>query len=368
MGGTLHAFDFLKAPERPPPGVCVVFGDEDFLKRLALKSLRAQVLANPNDPYASFEGGEADWRDVADEVSTASLFGGGGPRLVIVEQADKFVSQYRDRLEKFVAKPRGRGVMVLVVTTWAANIRLYKMLDKHGLQIDCRAPFTMSGTRKRPDRGRIIAWLIGWAEQRHQVKLSRPAAQLLMDLTRHDFGRMDQELAKLGLFAGLGGSAGPKLVQEVTGGWKAQSTWEMIDAACDGKSGEALLQMDRLFQSGDVPASLFPQISWSLRRFAAATRIYERSERQGRRMPLRAALEKAGFPTWAPQALQRAERQIKRMGRARAGQIFRWLLEADLALKGSHSADDRSRQVLELLILRLGETKAVAAEPGQPGG
>ncbi len=364
MGGTQHVFDYLDAPSKPPPGLCVVFGDEDFLKRLALKALRTQLLANPEEPYARFEGNEADWRDVADEVSTASLFGGGAPRMVLVDEADKFVTRYRDRLEKLLAKPRGRGVMVLEVNTWLGTTRLYQQLEQHGLQIDCRPPRMVRGNRKVPDTQRVVAWLIAWADQRHQLKLSRPAAQLLMDLTRADFGRMDQELAKLGLFAGLGGSVAPKLVQEVTGGWKAQTSWELIDAACDGKASAALLQLDHLFQSGESPTSLFPQFSWSLRRFAAATRIYERAEREGRRMPLRKALEQAGFRPWPQNALERAEQQIKRMGRARTGQIFRWLLETDLALKGSHSAPHRARQLLELLILRLAE-KATPA-PGRP--
>jgi DNA polymerase-3 subunit delta len=49
------------------------------------------------------------------------------------------------------------------------------------------------------------------------------------------------------------------------------------------------------------------------------------------------------------------------LGRKRAGQLYRWLLELDLALKGSHSQDDRARWALEQLVLRM--AKGAAAKP-----
>ena len=148
------------------------------------------------------------------------------------------------------------------------------------------------------------------------------------------------------------------LVQSSVGGWRAQSTWELVDAATDGDSHLALQQLDRLLLSGEHPVGLLAQISWSLRRFATATRIYEQEERQRRRPKLGDALIQAGFPHWNRQALARAEKQLKQLGRARASKLHRWLLDADLALKGSHSTPQQARLVLELLIVRIGRRDA----------
>jgi DNA polymerase III subunit delta len=71
---------------------------------------------------------------------------------------------------------------------------------------------------------------------------------------------------------------------------------------------------------------------------------------------LRPALEAAGFK---PFILTKAEGQLKQLGRGRAGNLYRWLLEADLALKGTSSSATRSRIVLEQLIARL----STAADP-----
>lgn len=349
---TIHVFDYLEAPPQLPPGVCVVFGDEPFLKQLALTQLRNSLLPDPDSPFATFDGGQVQWRDVSDELSTIAMFGGGAKRVAIVEQADSFVSQDRDRLQDYVTKPRSKAALILEVKSWAATTNLYKTLDKTGLQIDCRAPQQTTG-RKEIDIRRISAWLIDWAQKRHDAKLTAAGANLLLDLVGPEFGLLDQELAKLALFAGLGGTIKPDMVRDVVGGWKMKTIWELMDSANDGKAADALFQLDRILQSGQEPIASFGPISWSLRRFAAATRIYQRAEREGRRMTLTAALTEAGFRAWPKSALPNAERQLKQMGRERAGHIYRWLLDIDLALKGSHSASARARWALESLILRL---------------
>ena len=105
MSNTLHVFDFLKQADTMPAAVTVLFGDESFLKRLALKQLVARQFGVDDDaPYATFQG-DVQWRDVADELSTVSMFGGNRPRMAIVVEADSFVTKQRGHLETYVGKP-----------------------------------------------------------------------------------------------------------------------------------------------------------------------------------------------------------------------------------------------------------------------
>ena len=69
---------------------------------------------------ACVAGGYTELRDVMDAVSELSLFG-GGLRVIVVEDADDFVKQYREQLEDYVARPRESAVLVLEVTTWPSN-------------------------------------------------------------------------------------------------------------------------------------------------------------------------------------------------------------------------------------------------------
>jgi DNA polymerase-3 subunit delta len=297
-----------------------------------------------------------DWRDVADELATVSLFG-GGPRLVMLQRADGFVTANRQRLEEYVAKPRTSGVLLLEVDDWPGNTRLYKAVDQAGLQINCRPPERQQGKTKSLDEGAIVKWIVSWGKSQHQVSLDRESAQLLLDLTGPSFGVLDQDLAKLSLLVKPGEKVTAEDVQQIVGGWRTKTTWDLVDAAASGDAGDALVQLDRLLQSGEHPLALVGSISWSLRRFAAATRIFQQAERRGDKLPLKEALSQAGVRDWPFGALAAAEKRLMQLGRQRAGRLYRWLLELDLALKGTHSADDRARWALEQLILRMSKAR-----------
>ena len=341
MAKPVDAIDFLAHPAKHPAApVCVVFGDEAFLQRQALIELRHAVLGSDDGEFslATFTGNDATLRDVVDELSTGALFG-GGQRMVIVDEADPFVTRFRGELEEYVAKPRKNSVLVLAPTTWPSSTRLFKAIAEGGLQIEC----------KTPSPAKLLKWLIDWAKRRHQAKLDSAAADALVDIVEPELGLFDQELAKLATLAGEAPIT-VELVREAVGGWRAKTTWDMLDAATVGDAAEAIVQLDRLLLAGEAPIAILGQVASTLRRLAAATRIIETAEVERRRLSLRQALEEAGFK---PFVLGKAESQLRQLGRARAGQLYSWLLDADLALKGSSSSPLRARFVLEQLIVRM---------------
>jgi DNA polymerase-3 subunit delta len=339
---TLHAFEYLNQPEKHPPRpVCAVYGDEAFLRRQALLKLREAVLGGEEGDFSftAVEGRKAEWRDVQEDLSTVAMFG-GGRRLVLVEEADEFVSRYRGELEDYTAKPSRTGVLALDITTFPATTRLYKSVAADGLAIDCSTPAT----------AKLCKWLVDWAKKFHRAVLPQPAAEMLVEIIGPELGLLDQEIAKLALTAGSERIT-PEMVTKYVGGWRAKTTWEMLDAALDGKVREAMQQLDRLLASGEQPIGILGQISASLRRLAAATRLILLAEASGRRIALPQALERAGTK---PFVLQKAERQLRRLGRVRGAKLYEWLLEADLDLKGDSAMPPRL--ILERLIVRLAAT------------
>lgn len=361
MQGTMHALDFLESPpagKRPP--ICVLYGSERFLKTLVRKQLVKRLAGTEADAESSvtrFDGGEAEYRDVVDELSTVSMFGGGGPRIAYVDDADDFVDKFRTQLENYFGKPRSSGVLVLEVDSWPANTRLYKISQPIALTIDCRVPEVANSRAKtKPvDEARIKSWLEVWARSRHNIQLAPKAAQAMMELVGPEFGLLDQELSKLALFVAAGGKVDVNLVKEVVGGWRTKTAWDLNDAVADGDAALALEQLDKLLQAGQDPLALYGSISWSLRRFAAAARQFRETERRGQRPDLRACLQQAGF--WGD-TVERAEQQLKQLGRQRALKLYRWLLELDLGLKGSHSSPPAARFLLEQLFFRLSKPLA----------
>jgi DNA polymerase-3 subunit delta len=345
--GVQNVFDMLDAPSPSTlPHVVAVVGNERFLKRLALDHLLGD---NHESDLVRYTADEHPWADIEGDLSTGTLFG-SGPKRVLLHDADDLITHAG--VQAYAARAAARGSLILDLETLPSNTKLYKSIAQHGWLLQCRPP-EKDGRSKAPDVPRMTRWLSDRAQQRHQIKLSREALQTLIDLIGWEYGLLDQELAKLALFVDRGATVSPELVRRVVGGWRTETTWEMLEAAADGDAATALRQLDQLLQAGESPQSLFGSIAWFLRRFNAATRTVERLERQAQRVDLGSVLLQAGFRQFPPDALARAGRQIKQLTRHRAGELFARLLDVDLALKGSHSSPERSRWKLESLLLFL---------------
>src|SRR5262249_23135164 len=107
----------------------VLYGDEPLLKRLVREAVRKLVLGADDDGLAisSHAGDGPPWASVLDDLRTRPFL--SPRRLVIVEDADPFVSAERSRLEKYVAdldNAPATGVLVLDVQSWASNTKLAK--------------------------------------------------------------------------------------------------------------------------------------------------------------------------------------------------------------------------------------------------
>lgn len=340
--GSINSFDYLShSAKHPLPAVCAVYGDESFLKREVIAILRRHVLGDAEGEFSlsTYAGPNTQLRDVLDSLATVSLFG-SGRRLVIVEDADPFVTLFRGELEDYVARPHRDGVLVLEVESWPSNTRLAKAVAGGGLAIEC----------KSPNERQTKSWLVERAKTIHNLRLDAAAADAMLELLPPELGLLAQELDKLALVVGDKRIIDAKLVRDNVGGWRTRVVWDLVDAAAEGHAAEALSQLDRLVSSGEKPHGLLPQMASPLRKFGAATRLFESAEADRRPITLRDALAQAGVP---PFKLSDAERQLRHIGRRRAKKLTGWLLAADLAMKGHNSADDRARTELERLIVRL---------------
>ncbi len=342
------ALELLTSTRLPDPGpLCAVYGDDDYLKREVLLKLRGGQSAD------IFTGRDAEWRDVHDALTTGSLFGDNA-QLVVVEEADPFVSAYRDKLETWVESPKGSMTVVVEVKTWPKTTRLAKATAKVGLAIDCGVP----PDNKKVDLAKFITaakkWLMQRAKQVHQAELERAPCDQMFELLPLSLGLMDQEVAKLSLL-GDNNVIDLPLVQQHVGDWRTRQTWDMIDAMVEGRAADALKQLGRLLDAGEQPIAVMAQVAYTLRKFATASRLVEQAEAAGRRVVLPQIVTEAGF--WKNQT-ENAVRQLKTIGRGRAEQLGTWLLEADLAMKGHNSGADAARLELERLIARLSQAAA----------
>ncbi|HLN28424.1 MAG TPA: DNA polymerase III subunit delta [Gemmataceae bacterium] len=331
---------FLDRPERhKQKQIYVVHGDESFLKRQVLVSLRQLILGTGDDAFglSTIAGDKADFAAVHDELQTLPFLGSDSRRLVVIEDADPFVTKYRTALEKYATEPAA-GVLVLDVKSWPATTRLAKLVPADAT-IVCKAPPPY----------KLADWCVRWATARHGKKLAQDAARLLVDLIGSEMGQLDQELDKLAVYVGSALAITASDVDKLVGSSRAENTWKIFDAIGAGQTGAALTILDRLFEQGEEPLRTLGAFSSQLRRLVTAARLNEQGQ------PLGQALERAGIP---PFAVRGCEHQLRHLGRQRVNQLYDWLLEVDLGLKGSSQLP--ARTLLERLVAQL------ARKPGMP--
>ncbi|HEV3202907.1 MAG TPA: DNA polymerase III subunit delta [Gemmataceae bacterium] len=311
--------------------VYVLQGDEDFLKRQALLSLRSLVFGEEQNEFgfSRYAGDKVEFAAIRNELETVPFL--CPHRLVVVDNADPFVTRFRSALEKYVAEPAATGILVLDVKTWPATTKLAKLVDSAGT-IVCKAPAAY----------RLGDWCIKWAASRHGKQLGAPAAKLLVDLVGAEMGMLDQELAKLAIFVGSSSRIETKEVDQLVGNSRAEKVFRIFDAIGAGDSGNALGLLDRLLNQGEDPHRILGAFSLQLRRLAQASALC----RDGK--PLGVALEQVDIP---PFARQSCEQQMRHLGRRRADKLYSWLLEADLGLKGGSQLPPRT--LLERLVVQL---------------
>ncbi len=341
----VHAFDLLPQPPADVPSVVAIFGSDASLRCWAISTLTG------DGDVSEFDGDSCRWPDIRDELATASLFDFDSKRNIVLRDADKFVSDHRPEIEKYVAKPGTASRLILELGSLASNTRLYKAVLKDHLLVACGvSPDQKTGVTAASRR----KFLTTYVAKKHATALAPSAADALIEMMGDDIGTLDTEIAKLALYCDPGETISEPLVREIVAGWQGKTVWQINDAIASGDAAEALRQLDKLMTGGQKPIALLPQIAWSLRRFGMATAAVEHGDRIGRKCSLEQALGAAGFRR--PGELSAARSQLKSLTRVRGKKLLPWLLEADLRLKGSHSADGRDRFLLEYLVLRLANT------------
>jgi len=333
----MRALEWLRDPSGPPPkAIYAVYGDDLYLRRESANAIGRAILGAEADEMAvrRFEGNSASLADVLDELRMLPFF--AKRRVVIVEDADPFVTKSRKELEDHVEAPVGRGVLVLIVKSWPATTKLYRQIAAAGLPIDCNSP----------SEKELIPWLAHHAAK-HEAQFEADAARLLVELVGSEVGLLASEVEKLAVYVGPSGRISRADVSRMVDAGRIETVWKVIDAATSGKVAEAIADLDNLMASGEHPIKLLAAFSASL------LKVHHAGQLRADRMDLAEACQIAGIREFA---IDKTRRQHAHLGPSRVDQLPARLLKADLDLKGNSLLDPRV--VLEDLIIRLASPRA----------
>ena len=207
------------------------------------------------------EGDRAELAEVLDELRTMSLL--GGRRIVIVGDADAFISENRKALEDYCAAPAPEGSLVLLCNTLAANTRLYKAVNKIGRVVRPESP-----------KGRgVVSWIQNRARTPHGKRLGGPAAQMLQDYVGVSLGALDAELSKLVTYIGERDEIATSDVAALTGRHREEKVFAVTDALDVGDAAGALSHWQQVLATDRAaPARALAGMAWGVRRLLDASR------------------------------------------------------------------------------------------------
>jgi DNA polymerase III subunit delta len=334
-GGRMDSLLFLDRIDRlTVQPIYVLHGEELFLKRQVLTALRTLILGPDAELLclSSYPGDKVSFATVRNDLATAPFL--SPRRLVIIENADPFITNERKKLEKYVADPSPNGVLVLDVKTWAGTTNLAKMLENAAIL--CKAMPV----------GRLPEWCQKWCLAQYRKPITTTAARLLVDHIGADMGLLDQELNKLSLYVGEAAKIEDADVDHLVGHSRQENIWKIFDLIAAGQTGPALTLLGLLFTQGENEMRLLAAFGSTLRKVAQLARLVQGGT------PLNAALSQAGINF--PAARQGAEQQFRHLGRQRLAQIYDLLIETDLGMKGSSYLTPR--MLLERLVVQLART------------
>ncbi|MDM8006114.1 MAG: DNA polymerase III subunit delta [Phycisphaerae bacterium] len=250
------------------PVIYVVSGPEVFLKQEAIQTVVRRVMGNADRSLSlsEYDGTLAGvaLADVLDDARTLPFL--AEKRLVMVRDADSFITRYRAELEEYLDDPSPYGVLLLECKSFSAATRLHKRAQAVGEIIKCEA----IKPRMLP------AWLADRARKAHGVQIDSRAAALLQDLVGNDLGGLDGELEKLALYVGDRKRIAVADVEALVGQHREEKVWDILSAIAAGNQARAISLWEEVWQTDRAaPGRAVAGVAYTVRRMLAAKRAQE---------------------------------------------------------------------------------------------
>ncbi len=112
--------------------IYVIAGKEESLVNAECRELLEELLEPEHRATGLFDADAASVSasEVLDELRTVPFL--TDKRVVVIKDADDFISKNRQLLEKYFDNPSPTGVLVLTVSSWSAQTKLAKRLPDGG--------------------------------------------------------------------------------------------------------------------------------------------------------------------------------------------------------------------------------------------
>ena len=291
--------------------VYVLHGADAFLRDAHRREIVDALIgdADPQTCVTSFDA-TAELAEVLDELRTAPFL--APHRVVIVRDADAFISANRKSLEQYLQSPVETSSLVLMVLSWPKNTHIAKIVAKIGSVLECAAP-----------KYRQLSQWLAQAAARRGKEIAPDAGRLLSEWVGEDLALLDGEIEKLSLFVGDRRSITAADVAEVVTATAGPAAFALTNALTASDAPAALKALSGMLTVRGEEFRVAGTIRWHLRQVLRGCQLAAAGDRPEKALPAR-----------IPPAQRNAFLALMKRRSLRAVQgDFRNLIRTDLAMK-----------------------------------
>lgn len=270
--------------------------------------------------------------EVLDELRTLPFL--ADKRVVVIKDADKFISANRQPLENYFDKPCSTAVLILAVESWPPNTKLAKKLPECGKLIEVTEP-----------KGRQLQKrLIQYASEAHNKQLSRDAAQLIIELAGEQLGRLYTEIDKLAIFSEGQKEITIEHIESLIGRNRLFNAFEVIDSCLAGNSQQAVSRLREMFTAdSSAEYRVVGAFAYHVRRMFSAKVLLQRGLRT----------DEVARQMWIRSNKQAFFEQIQKLTLEQIGSLLELLARIDYKIKTGRT---KANIAIEQLVLNLAGT------------
>lgn len=332
----------------------VLIGPERFLVSQALQRYLAKY-APPSDGLGDLNLSRLDGARVKPDELTRAVQAMGflsDTRVVVVEGLlSRFgggkAAEGEDAPAKPEPAPKGRGkaepgltesfaqvfgsvpdstVLILVEKgSIARNSALLKAASRYGKVEEYAAP-----------KGAALERWISERCKEAGVKITQ-GAQATLATALPDLHTLANEIDKLALYVGRGGSIDEQVLRQMSFAAKQDDVFEMTSAAARRDTRGALQQLHRLMDGGTAPEGILPVLAWQVRTLIQVRDMLDR------RVPEHRMAQSSGLSDFV---LRKSLGQARQFSMRKLLQIHEKLLELDHAVKTGRAEAELSLDAL----------------------
>ena len=298
-----------------------------------------------------FDGANVEAAVILDELRSYGLL--QQHKLVVLDNADQFLVTKEDEdlsptvapsggkcrttrqlMEAYAASPVEDATLLMKADSWRKS-KLGDLVMKVGAV----------GRFDSPSEGEAVDWVAGPGVQRHDVKINRNAAQLLVEKIGSGLDRLDMELAKLASYVGPGKTIKREQVVDMVGMSREEEAWILQEAMATGNAEAALGKLRELL---DVSRHNEVPLMWAV--IDLTRKLYASSKLLRQGMDEYSVAQQVGIWGESRGAILRAAKNFN------PHQLAQLLRDATMTDQRNKSGRANPRRSLEVLTMHIADT------------